>query len=101
RHTRFSRDWSSDVCSSDLRIDLTNLAAGPLLAAAADFDRLVGTVNGRIAVAASGNSQRDIVQTLNGDGALLFSDGAIRGINIAEIGRASCRERMKNVAEDG
>src|SRR5690606_40060846 len=21
RHTRFSRDWSSDVCSSDLRID--------------------------------------------------------------------------------
>src|SRR5690606_29785566 len=23
RHTRFSRDWSSDVCSSDLRFDLT------------------------------------------------------------------------------
>src|SRR5690606_39318501 len=22
RHTRFSRDWSSDVCSSDLTIDL-------------------------------------------------------------------------------
>src|SRR5690606_40382401 len=22
RHTRFSRDWSSDVCSSDLAIDL-------------------------------------------------------------------------------
>src|SRR5690606_40392528 len=21
RHTRFSRDWSSDVCSSDLRVD--------------------------------------------------------------------------------
>src|SRR5690606_39474948 len=27
RHTRFSRDWSSDVCSSDLRYDkLTNLS---------------------------------------------------------------------------
>src|SRR5690606_40727252 len=25
RHTRFSRDWSSDVCSSDLyKIDITN-----------------------------------------------------------------------------
>src|SRR5690606_39565674 len=24
RHTRFSRDWSSDVCSSDLRVDLTD-----------------------------------------------------------------------------
>src|SRR5690606_40432319 len=32
-HTRFSRDWSSDVCSSDLRI----LAdPGPLLAALAE-----------------------------------------------------------------
>src|SRR5690606_39579108 len=31
RHTRFSRDWSSDVCSSDLAGDLTvtgHLAAG-------------------------------------------------------------------------
>src|SRR5690606_29402490 len=25
RHTRFSRDWSSDVCSSDLKIDYTKL----------------------------------------------------------------------------
>src|SRR5690606_39481598 len=25
RHTRFSRDWSSDVCSSDLENDLFNL----------------------------------------------------------------------------
>src|SRR5690606_18630588 len=24
RHTRFSRDWSSDVCSSDLKSGLTN-----------------------------------------------------------------------------
>src|SRR6266511_6146525 len=27
RHTRFSRDWSSDVCSSDL--DDTDVAPGP------------------------------------------------------------------------
>src|SRR5690606_40929064 len=25
-HTRFSRDWSSDVCSSDLRRDINTLA---------------------------------------------------------------------------
>src|SRR5690606_40359641 len=32
RHTRFSRDWSSDVCSSDLvggRLDLTLRPSGP------------------------------------------------------------------------
>src|SRR5690606_8978835 len=28
RHTRFSRDWSSDVCSSDLRITQLARAAG-------------------------------------------------------------------------
>src|SRR5690606_40986607 len=27
RHTRFSRDWSSDVCSSDLRKRLTRILA--------------------------------------------------------------------------
>src|SRR5690606_41026390 len=27
RHTRFSRDWSSDVCSSDLRGGLVEVAA--------------------------------------------------------------------------
>src|SRR5690606_40098837 len=26
RHTRFSRDWSSDVCSSDLRLAIIGLA---------------------------------------------------------------------------
>src|SRR5690606_41088100 len=28
RHTRFSRDWSSDVCSSDLSAPLTVIAGG-------------------------------------------------------------------------
>src|SRR5690606_28676361 len=30
RHTRFSRDWSSDVCSSDLYLNLYKLGEGPL-----------------------------------------------------------------------
>src|SRR5690606_40801278 len=29
RHTRFSRDWSSDVCSSDLRLRTTVPVARP------------------------------------------------------------------------
>src|SRR5215475_9159393 len=32
RHTRFSRDWSSDVCSSDLPRDGTVLGVRPLAA---------------------------------------------------------------------
>src|SRR5216684_8368233 len=53
RHTRCSRDWSSDVCSSDLR------APGP-------------TLRGSAAQAAE----------------------YLRGVR-AEIGRASCRERVE------
>src|SRR5690606_40288469 len=30
RHTRFSRDWSSDVCSSDLRLEVF-IGGSPLL----------------------------------------------------------------------
>src|SRR5690606_39428078 len=28
RHTRFSRDWSSDVCSSDLKTTLVSILGG-------------------------------------------------------------------------
>src|SRR5690606_40161551 len=28
RHTRFSRDWSSDVCSSDLKVSYVNANTG-------------------------------------------------------------------------
>src|SRR5690606_40320047 len=37
RHTRFSRDWSSDVCSSDLRVEG--------LASALEWQRAYGEIN--------------------------------------------------------
>src|SRR5690606_39769395 len=43
RHTRFSRDWSSDVCSSDLYFLKKNYAIkGRRVLAAVFFDRLSG-----------------------------------------------------------
>src|SRR5690606_40381007 len=36
RHTRFSRDWSSDVCSSDLAVVAEALRHGERLVAVAD-----------------------------------------------------------------
>src|SRR5690606_40334387 len=32
RHTRFSRDWSSDVCSSDLALRISTMADSSLIA---------------------------------------------------------------------
>src|SRR5690606_40220311 len=40
RHTRFSRDWSSDVCSSDLDVVRQCLPAEEVLAVVVDLMRL-------------------------------------------------------------
>src|SRR5690606_39687924 len=77
RHTRFSRDWSSDVCSSDL---------GP--AGGGGLDRR-GPAGPQPAV--PGGHQR-----FSGGGRRRLRD--VRGSApllrfAAEIGRASCRER--------
>ncbi|MDJ0946745.1 MAG: AsmA family protein [Kiloniellales bacterium] len=66
---------------------LTGVDAGRLLTDAADFDRLEGSGDIALAVTASGKSQKEMVQSLNGDGAIKFVDGAIRGINLAQMVR--------------
>ncbi|WP_299615256.1 AsmA family protein [Pelagibius sp.] len=67
--------------------DLANFQAGPFLADLADFDRILGTTETRLAVTASGGSQRELVSSLAGDGAVVFKDGAIKGINLAAMMR--------------
>ncbi len=64
---------------------LTGVNAGALLTDAADFDRLEGSGDIEISLSAAGKSQKAMVQTLDGDGAIKFVDGAIRGINLAQM----------------
>src|SRR5699024_11405841 len=72
RHTRSKRDWSSDVCSSDLPVPHP-LAVAP----------------------AVGAEQRDLLAVQRP------FDGGEHGLELpffqlfGEIGRASCRERVK------
>src|SRR5690606_41011685 len=68
RHTRFSRDWSSDVCSSDLGWQGA-VEHGPL-AVSGRRPALRGI---RRVEAAAGDTESEVV---------------------VEIGRASCRERV-------
>src|SRR2546421_6027628 len=79
RHTRSDRDWSSDVCSSDLLVDLRESMTweghaerirAPYLCVAGEFDEL---------------------------SPLLHTERLMRALQgpkrLVEIGRASCRER--------
>src|SRR5690606_39770078 len=90
RHTRFSRDWSSDVCSSDLAGALSALmstASGALLA---------------VATLLANDVYRRFVAPGLGDGAFLRATRVIATTaGVLKIGRASCRERVKDTVAGG
>src|SRR5690606_39798338 len=93
RHTRFSRDWSSDVCSSDL---------GPERRFA---DKIIRLAEHRPAAGEKGltslerNAFREIGERLRkeseagGEKRASPETETPKAAPTAEIGRASCRER--------
>src|SRR5207248_5684630 len=83
RHTRSYGDWSSDVCSSDLT-DGTGRGRR---------DRDAGARGGR---AVGRRRQGDGRRRRVGDG---HGERGRSGVQTREIGRASCRERVKILAE--
>src|SRR3712207_9277773 len=54
RHTRYWRDWSSDVCSSDLLGDLAELRCRRVLPLGQPVDLVVEQNDGEVDVAAQG-----------------------------------------------
>jgi AsmA protein len=71
-----------------LRSDLIGVRALPLLRSAAGFDKLDGKLQAKIAVRSTGPSQRAIMSNLNGTVFAVFQDGAIRGLNVAQMIRS-------------
>src|SRR5690606_40416249 len=78
RHTRFSRDWSSDVCSSDL----------PASSFGNGRPRIVGIGGTTRANSSSEQALRAVLTRLERAGAQCDAYCADN-----KIGRASCRER--------
>lgn len=81
-------DASSAAPSQRLRFSLQGLDAYPFLRDAAGFERIEGSADITIDVSATGASQRAIVSGLSGKASFEFSDGAIRGINVAKMVRS-------------
>ncbi len=69
------------------KFTLTGIQLQPLLTDAADFDTLEGTGLIEMSVNTTGNSQKQMVSALAGNGRILFTDGAINGINLAAMAR--------------
>ncbi|MEQ8355521.1 MAG: AsmA family protein [Kiloniellaceae bacterium] len=80
-------DGSSGKPAIAADFDLANFQAGPFLNDLAKFDRILGTTESKLSVKTTGASQRELVSNLNGDGAVVFRDGAIKGINLAAMVR--------------
>jgi AsmA protein len=81
-------DVSRDTPVYALHSDLANVRALPLLRNAADFDKIDGKLQARIDVRSTGQSQRAIMSNLAGTVSANFRDGAIRGLNVAQMIRA-------------
>jgi AsmA protein len=81
-------DVSRDTPVYAFRGDLTGVRALPLLRSAADFDSLDGKLQAKIDVRSTGQSERAIMSNLNGSVLANFQDGAIRGLNVAQMIRS-------------
>jgi AsmA protein len=81
-------DASTSNPTFALRADLTGVRALPLLKGLADFDKLDGRLQTRISVRSSGNSQHAIMANMTGTTFAVFQDGAIKGLNVAQMIRS-------------
>src|SRR5437868_9906787 len=95
RHTRSKRDWSSDVCSSDLgAVGLTGLRAeSPFLRGLLDRIGIEPSFQHREQYKSAANILTETEMPAPQREELDNLLGAMAG-QITQIGRASCRERV-------
>src|SRR5207302_7912011 len=84
RHTRFSRDWSSDVCSSDL------------LSSSSSVSYTDGGVTKTLTTSAQYDGWGRVIQSIDRNNGQVNTSYDVMGrVSSRKIGRASCRERVE------
>ena len=76
-------DGSGSGAAIDYQISVAGVQSRPLLKAFAGTDRLSGKALFEAKGKAKGGNQKELVESLNGNGRFKFLDGAIHGINLA------------------
>lgn len=82
-------DGSAGVPKAKASFSIAGVAAEPLLTDVADMKRLQGATALNFAVQTAGASQREMVGALGGKGEVKFTNGKIKGINVAELARTA------------
>ncbi|UWU69418.1 AsmA family protein [Bradyrhizobium sp. NC92] len=81
-------DATTGAPSFAMHSDLVGVRALPLLQSLAEFDRIDGKLQAKLALRSAGNSQRTLMANMQGTAFVNFQDGAIRGINVAQMIRS-------------
>lgn len=81
-------DATSGAPSFAMHSDLVGVRALPLLQGLAEFDRIDGKLQAKLALRSAGISQRALMANMQGTAFVSFQDGAIRGINVAQMIRS-------------
>jgi AsmA protein len=72
---------------TDVQLDLDKVQVHPLLKDLADKDFLEGTARTQVALSMTGDTTARIKKTLNGKGSIDLIDGAIIGVDLADMAR--------------
>ena len=78
-------DVRDDVPKSTMAVHGKGIQIGPLLQDLLKTGILEGDINAEVALQMKGDDSETIKRTLNGEGDLLFRDGAIVGIDLAQM----------------
>jgi AsmA protein len=81
-------DATTGAPSFAMHSDLVGVGALPLLQGLAEFDRIDGKLQAKLALRSAGASQRALMANMQGTAFVNFQDGAIRGINVAQMIRS-------------
>jgi AsmA protein len=94
-------DASGKIPAAAIRLSLANLDGYSFLKETASFESIDGTGAIALDLTTSGASQRAMVEALAGTAKLEFTDGAIRGINIAKTVRSLSTGILSGWQESG
>lgn len=74
-----------DIPTLDISMDLNGVSTAEVLKSSADISNFTGTMNFSGTFKGRGSSQREIINTLNGQSTLSTNNGVIKGINMPRL----------------